>query len=373
MSEACSDFELLAADIRRQPGLLRERIPYLRGAAGEACAGLPQPSRVYLVACGDGLSAALAASNTWEQLLGCPVEAAPAMTFSRYRAQNAGPGSLAVVISQSGQVVRVIEALACAVRRGLETLVVTNKPESPLRSLMPEGRTFMLGFERLGFTPGASAYTYTLAALYELAAALSPSEAGRRELREQIDRLPQALGGAVEAVWKPVGEFAGRLEKGSTIFILGSGPAYGTAHYSMRKLFEICQVKATLLETEEYAHDAYYALDAHTPVLLFAPPDAGLRRCVEIASYLAQVGCPLAVVSGPEQRSSFGGDQLTYIELPGAEAVEASLTYPVAGQALACLAGKRLGGAFYACDDPARYASGDAQIYESARMDLEDG
>ncbi len=103
------------------------------------------------MACGDGLSAALAASTTWEGLLGCPVEAVPAMTFSRYRVQNAGAGALAVVISQSGQVVRVIEALACALRHGLETLVVTNQPDSPLRRLTPEGRIFELGFKRLGF------------------------------------------------------------------------------------------------------------------------------------------------------------------------------------------------------------------------------
>jgi len=372
MSQNCSDFELLAADIRRQPGLLAERLPYLRQTAEQICAGLPPPSRIYLVACGDGLSAALAACYTWERLLGCPVEAVPAMTFSRYMVENAPPGALAIAISQSGRVIRVIEALACAQRRGLETLVVTNKPESPLAGLVTEGHVFKLGFNRLGFTPGASAYTYTLAALYELAAAMSRQRGVAQDVQEQLDRTPQAVGAAVESAWQPAGDFARQLSRGNVIFTLGSGPAFGTAHYTMRKRYEICQSKAVLLETEEYAHDAFYAMDRETPTILYAPPDAGFRRCREIAGYLAGIGCPLLVVSGADQQAHLVREGFSFAGLPGASAVETTITYAVVAQALACQAGKILGGAFYACDNPTRYNQGDAQIYESERMDLED-
>jgi glucosamine 6-phosphate synthetase-like amidotransferase/phosphosugar isomerase protein len=140
----------------------------------------------------------------------------------------------------------------------------------------------------------------------------------------------------------------------------------------MRKLYEICQSKAALLETEEYAHDAYYALDADTPAILFAPPDAGFRRCAEVAGYLAEIGCPLLVVSGAERRTHFPDQGITFTGLPGASTVETTLTYAVAAQALACQAGQHLGGAFYACNNPTRYARGDEQIYGSKRMDLED-
>lgn len=379
MSEACSDFELLEADIRRQPALLKEREGYLRQAAEavqarrQAAGQTNPPRRIYLVACGDGLSAAMAASFTWERLLDCPVEAVPAMTFSRYRVEGATAGGLAIFISQSGQVVRVIEALAEAQKRGLETLVVTNRPDSPLAGMALARQVFELDFNRLGFTPGTSSYSYTLAALYELAAAFGRDERLVGELRQQLDQLPQAMSTAVESVWEPVAEFAGRLEREQIVLTLGSGPAYGTAHYTMRKLYEICQCKAALLETEEYAHDAYYALDRRTATVLFAPRDAGWRRCVEVSSYLTEIGGPLAVVSSTELQKHFDRQGMQFVGLPGSNAVEASMTYAVAGQALACLAGKRLGGAFYACNDPVRYARGDAQIYESERMDLEDG
>jgi fructoselysine-6-P-deglycase FrlB-like protein len=372
MSEDCSDFDLLQADIRRQPEVLAEGLPYLRQMAEQVCTGLPKPGRVYLVACGDGLSAALAASNTWEQLLGCPVEAVPAMTFSRYTVENAPADALAVFISQSGQVIRVIEALACARRRGLETLVMTNQPDSPLAGLVSQERIFKLGFTRLGFTPGASAYTYTLAALYELAAAMSRNEDRNRELHQQMDQTPQAVAAAIKTAWQPAGEYARQLNRKQAILSLGSGPAYGTAHYTMRKLYEICQSKAALLETEEYAHDAFYALDADTPIILYAPPDAGFRRCAEVAGYLGEIGCPLLVVSGSGQRPDFPSQGLVFAGLPGASAAETTLTYAVAAQVLACQAGPPLGGAFYACNNPTRYARGDAQIYESQRMDLED-
>lgn len=371
MCDPYSDFELLAADIRRQPGLLAERLSFLRQGAEEACAHLSRPTRVYLVACGDGLSAGLAVHFTWERLLGCPVEAVPAMTFSRYSVENAQPGALVVLISQSGKVVRMLEALACAQRHGLAVLVVTSNPDSPLACLATGSPIFNLGFTRVGFVPGTSAYTYTLAALFELAGALSRNTSLAEDVHQQIERLPQALTSAVESAWQSVEEFSQRLDKNQVVFILGSGPAYGTAHYTMRKLFEICQVRATLLETEEYAHDAYYAMDARTPAVLFAPPDAGFRRCAEAAAYIAGAGCPLTVISSPEQQSHFAKHGIVFVGLPSSSPLESTLTYAVAAQALACLAGRHLGGSFYACADPERYASGDAQIYESARMDLE--
>lgn len=373
MQPLCSDFGLLESDIRRQPSLLAERLPSLRQAAAALCAHLTFPSRIYLVACGDGLSAALAAAFTWEQVLGIPVEAVPAMTFSRYRVESASPGSLVIVLSQSGKVVRVSEALAGALRRSLPALVVTNNPASPLAEMVTAECVFNLGFTRLGFTPGTSAYTYTLMALYELAAALSRSAALAQALQTQVEAALHLIAPAIESAWNPGHAFGRKLDKTHAIFTLGSGPAYGIAHYTMRKLFEICQCKPILLETEEYAHDAFYALEATTPAILFAPPDPGFQRCFEVARYLVEVGCPLAVVSNLERQDYFASPYVSFFGMPGASAIETSLTYAIAAQVLACQSGERLGGSFYACNDPARYVRGDAQIYESARMDSADG
>jgi fructoselysine-6-P-deglycase FrlB-like protein len=365
-----SDFRLLEADIRRQPEFLAGQLQYLRQAAHQVCSGLPLPPRIYLVSSGDGLSASLAVRCTWERVLGVPVEAVPSMTFSRYAVRSAAAGALVIVISQSGKVVRAVEALAAARQHGLPVTVFTSSPDSPV-ARMAGGAIFNLGFTRLGFVPGTSAYTYTLAALYEFAAALSPSAALAQELHTQIDALPQALAQAVESAWQPVGEFAQSLQKQHVIYTLGSGPAYGTAHYTSRKLFEICQASAVLLETEEYAHDAYYAMGLHTPAVLFAPPDAGFHRCVEVAGYIAQIGCPLLVISASEQRAAFTGPAVYFAGLPSSSMGETTIAYAVAAQVLACLAGPRLGGSFYASANPQRYQSGDAQIYESARMDAQ--
>ncbi len=373
MSQPCSDFDLLEADIRRQAKLLAGRLTALRRAAAETAAGLQPFQRVYLVSCGDGLSASLAAAHAWEGLLDCPVEAVPAMTFAGYTAKNAAPGSLAVFISQSGKVVRMMDALALARRHGLQSLVITSSPMSPLAQLDAGSRILDLGYQRLGFVPGTSAYTYTLAALYELAAALGKDPAAQGRIQAEMDVLPEALEAAIQAAWVPAAEFAGRLSAGDTVFCLGSGPFSGTAHYTMRKLFEICQLKAVLLETEEYAHDAYYAMDAHTPAILYAPPDGTFRRCAEVAGYLDGLGCPLLVVSAPDRNRAFSGGNVVFMGLPSAATLQATLTYPLAAQTVACLSGRRLGGSFYACNDPQRYESGDSQIYESARMDLDGG
>ena len=146
---------LFGEDIRRQGAVVAEQVPLLRQAA-EAVAGdlPPRPERVYLIGCGDSLDGAMASRPVWERLLpDSVVEAVPAMTFSSYAVDSAPPGSLVVALSQSGKVTRVIEGVRAARARGMVTLAVTARADSPLAA-EPVDHLMVVPFPKLGRFPG---------------------------------------------------------------------------------------------------------------------------------------------------------------------------------------------------------------------------
>ena len=84
--------ELLAQDIRRQPELLSQVVPTFRERTRALAGELGRPSRIYIVGCGDSLNVGMAVRFEWERVLGLPVHAIPALTFSRFEARNVPAG-----------------------------------------------------------------------------------------------------------------------------------------------------------------------------------------------------------------------------------------------------------------------------------------
>src|SRR2546426_8540194 len=77
------------------------------------------PPRIYLAGCGDSHYAGLAARLAFERWSGVPTQALPSLELSRYELELAPAGAWAVCVSNSGEVVRTVEAAANARARGL--------------------------------------------------------------------------------------------------------------------------------------------------------------------------------------------------------------------------------------------------------------
>src|SRR5919198_985635 len=92
----------------------------------------PPPPRIYLAGCGDSHYAGLATRLAFERWSGIPTQALPALELSRYELELAPAGAWAVCVSNSGKVVRTVEASANARARGLVTIGVTYDPHSRL-------------------------------------------------------------------------------------------------------------------------------------------------------------------------------------------------------------------------------------------------
>jgi len=143
--ESETNLELLAEDMRRQPALLRSSIDGLRGRIGDLAGEFARPSRIYIVGCGDSLNVGMTVRFEWERLLGIPVHAIAALTFSRFEAPNVPPDALVITLSQSGTVVRVVEAARASYSRGIPTITMSASGTSPL-AREPASATFITDF-----------------------------------------------------------------------------------------------------------------------------------------------------------------------------------------------------------------------------------
>ena len=90
------------------------------------------PPRIYLTGCGDSHFAGIGARLAFERWSGIPTQAVESLELSRYELELAPAGSWVVCVSNSGRVVRTVEAAAEARSRGLTAIAVTYAPESRL-------------------------------------------------------------------------------------------------------------------------------------------------------------------------------------------------------------------------------------------------
>jgi len=337
----------------------------LKETARSIAAGLPAPSRIYLTGCGDSLNAGMATQLTWEELLSVPVEAIPAMTFARYAVDTAPRDAWVIALSQSGTVNRVVEAVRAAHKRGITTVTITARPDSPL-GVEPTSARFDLDFSKLGFVPGTTSYAVALLAYLELATALAPTHARSAAIQASIAALPQAIEETIQSS-RPIAEqHAAIFDRDSLALILAAGPELATAYFTARKLYEVPQVVALVQETEEYAHDAYSIVDATTRVMMYAPPDRGWERYREILGWLRNLGANVAFVSdrtGAEKVETIAS--VTYA-VASTDPALAPIVYAIPSEILCYEVAKRIGGSFYASADPTHRRDGDRQIYGSA-------
>ena len=356
--------ELFGQDIRRQGAIVAEQVPLLRQAAAAAAGDLPpRPERVYLIGCGDSLDGAMASRPVWERLLpSSVVEAVPAMTFSSYTVDAAPPGSLVVALSQSGKVTRVIEGVRAARARGLITMAVTARPDSPLAAEAMDC-TIVVPFPKLGPIPGTTSFTVGSIALSEVACALAPGK-DADDVRGAIDEMSTTIDDAVAAAWDAAMAQAARASRATSLLALAAGPTLAAARHLVRKVLETSQLTAIWQETEEYAHDEYSLVSDAFMVMLFAPEDRSITRTIEISHYLHRLGVDLGVVTTPRHAGSFSSRAESVYALDG-PAVMAPLVNSIPAQILAYGLAISLGGSMYGMGEVVHREDGDPQIYES--------
>ena len=251
----------------------------LEASFGDAAAAIFDATQsVQIIACGTSYHAGLVAKY-WFEELGVPCQVEIASEF-RSRAHAVAKQTLVVTLSQSGETIDTLSALAYAKELGFfHSLTICNAPES---SLVRESDLSLMTHAgpEIGVA-STKAFTTQLVGLRLLCVALG-RRAGLddetetrliRELRELPSKVEEAI--KLEPIIKTIAEqFA---DKHHALF-LGRGTHFPIALEGALKLKEISYIHAEAYPAGELKHGPLALIDNEMPVISVAPNDQLLDK-----------------------------------------------------------------------------------------------
>ncbi|HZO62955.1 MAG TPA: SIS domain-containing protein [Gaiellaceae bacterium] len=358
-------WENMLAGIRAQPGWLVHGPRELLDGARRVLTG-PPPPRIYLTGCGDSHYAGLATRLAFERWSGIPTQAVESLELSRYELELAPAGSWAICVSNSGKVVRTVEAATVARERGLRSVAVTYDPSSRLAQAAET--TLAFRYDDPGFGPGTISYVASLGALYALA--IRAAELAGRSvdgLLESVEAQGPASAETIELAAAPAERLAGSLPDGAAVDVLGGGPSFGTAFFGRAKLIESAHLPGGAHELEEWAHEEYFCTGPGRTTIVVAPPGASHDRAVEQLRAAREIGATAAVVSAPGSAAAEAAELV--LPVAGEASEELSpLTYGIPLELLAYHYASARGLTMLGFDDEARKALNFRQIFGEGQV-----
>ncbi len=328
----------MLAGIEAQVPFIRDSPQAVYEQVREKLALTRLPARVYLTGCGDSWYCGLATRLAFESWAGVPTEALQALEFSRYYCLYAPPDSLVVGISNSGRVSRTVEAMKRARSRGMKTIAGTSTLDSQIAQ--ESDLAIDLGYAERRFAPGTSSYMASM--LLQYCIALHLAEAGGRmtptQIKAKLDEIAGLAGGmqqtieAARPILEELGQQAGLNDK---LIFIGGGPNYGTAFFSMAKIFEAARVHAAGQELEEWAHEQYFVTGPDTYTFVIAPPGASVDRAREQLWAANQMGSTTVTLCDPADTETA---QLARVVVPvygGQDEALSPLAYCIPGELFA--------------------------------------
>jgi len=229
--------------------------------------------RLLLVGCGTAWHAGLVGEYLFEELARVSTEVEYASEL-RYRNPIVEEGTLAVVISQSGETADTLAALRELKTKGATVLGVVNAVGSTIARETDAGVYLHAGAE-IGVA-STKAFTAQVAVL-----AMMATDLGRRrhlspertvEILNELAAIPDKVEKAL-ALDDQIKQVAARLVERDNWLYLGRGVNYPVALEGALKLKEISYIHAEGLPAAEMKHGPIALIDADMPVVVIAPQD----------------------------------------------------------------------------------------------------
>ncbi|MBQ9437353.1 MAG: glutamine--fructose-6-phosphate transaminase (isomerizing) [Lachnospiraceae bacterium] len=223
--------------------------------------------KIYLVACGSAYHTGVTGKYVIESLARIPCEADLASEF-RYRDPILEPGSLVIVISQSGETLDTLAALREAKRRGCPVWAIVNVVGSSIAREADQVFYIQAGPEIAVAT--TKAYSAQLVALYQIAIAFSEAKGllspkRKEEVMDALKKLPDQiallLGGKERLQF-----FANRYVGAKDVFFMGRGIDHAISLEASLKLKEISYIHSEAYAAGELKHGTISVIEKGTLV-----------------------------------------------------------------------------------------------------------
>jgi glucosamine--fructose-6-phosphate aminotransferase (isomerizing) len=227
--------------------------------------------RIHIVACGTSWHAGLVGKAVIEKLAKIPVDVEIASEY-RYRDPLLTPGTLIIVISQSGETADTLAALRDAQARGRHVLAITNVVGSSASREADDVIVTWAGPEIA--VASTKAYTTQLIALYLLAIYLGQEKqllqtSEIRDLLTAMEALPQTAEQVLDTA-PQIEKFAQEYKHAEDAFFIGRGIDYSVSLEGALKLKEISYCHAEAYAAGELKHGTLALITEGVPVIALA-------------------------------------------------------------------------------------------------------
>ena len=264
--------------------------------------------KIDMIACGSSLHVCMVAKYNLEKLTRIPVEVCLASEF-RYSDPIVEEGTLAIVISQSGETLDTMAAMREIKSLGARVLSVVNVVGSTIAREADDVIYTWAGPEiAVATTKAFSTQMAVMAALAIYMADQRGTITPERyaALVSELERLPEKVTRVLEEQ-SEIQHFASRFFNHSSIFFIGRNLDYATGMEGSLKLKEISYIHSEAYASGELKHGTISLIEPGTLVIAlgtYAPLfDKAMSNVVEVKSRGASV-LALTTESGREQMAS---------------------------------------------------------------------
>jgi glucosamine--fructose-6-phosphate aminotransferase (isomerizing) len=293
-------------------------------------------SRITISACGSAFYAGLVGRWWLEAFARIPTDADVASEF-RYRAPPMEPGSLGVLVSQSGETADTLAALRYMRGQGVTTLSVLNVPESSMARDSDAVLDTVAGPE-IGVA-STKAFTAQLAVLACFALAAGRARGTLSAAREAAvtAALLEVPGKAAEVLEhdEHIRRIAARVAEARDVLYLGRGGCFPIALEGALKLKEISYIHAEGYAAGEMKHGPIALIDPRVPVIAIAPSGPLFEKTASNLQEAAARGGQLVVFSDAEGAAKLKGIAAETVVLPAVDPFVAPILYAIPVQLLA--------------------------------------
>src|SRR5437667_1688975 len=271
-------------------------------------------TRVVITACGTSWHAGMIGEYMIEELARIPVEVEYASEF-RYRNPILEPGTLVLVISQSGETADTLAAMREAKRRGARVLGFCNVVGSTI-ARESDGGVYIHAGPEIGVA-STKAFTSQVAALALLTLYLGrlgelSSELGA-ELARELELLPEKLE-RILAGAERVKAIARAYAHHNNFLYLGRGYNFPVALEGALKLKEISYIHAEGYPAAEMKHGPIALIDQNMPVVFICTQDSAYEKVLNnMEEVRARRGKIIAIASEGDEHVATKARHVLYI------------------------------------------------------------
>jgi glucosamine--fructose-6-phosphate aminotransferase (isomerizing) len=279
--------------------------------------------RIIIAASGSSRHAGLSGEIMIEDLADVAVDVEYASEYC-YRSTHAGADPIVIVITQSGETVDTIAAQREALKRGAQSIAISNVAESTIACEATATLYTFAGLEKA--VPATKSFTAQLTILYLFSLFLA-RRCGRMSLeafRTHLAHL-RALPGYIERyldAWDAAAAGCARLyQQVRTFLFVGRGVHYAIAREASLKLKEISYVQAEGLPAGELRHGPNALVDEKIAIVALATrdaadPDSSLRyqKTLSVLEYVkSRGGKAIAVATEGDREAAACTDRVLFV------------------------------------------------------------